>query len=191
MPIITPKEILDVVIMTLALGFIFKDAFTRRHDDNYDPLLHYQGGSKRGLGPLFEACIITAPAIVLHEAAHKIVALMAGLEATFHASYGGLGLGVLLKALGSPFIFFVPGYVSIFGGTNITAALTSVAGPLINGALYLLAYLVIMYYSKMRVQTHHRLVLTRKINGFLFIFNMLPIPGFDGFTFFSSVLKIV
>ncbi|MBC8444116.1 site-2 protease family protein, partial [Candidatus Woesearchaeota archaeon] len=33
------------------------------------------------------------------------------------------------------------------------------------------------------------LILTKKINLFLFIFNMLPIPFFDGGHFFSSILS--
>jgi Zn-dependent protease len=33
--------------------------------------------------------------------------------------------------------------------------------------------------------------LTRNINLFLFIFNMIPIPGFDGFTVFTGLWKII
>jgi len=43
------------------------------------------------------AIIITAPAVILHELAHKFVAMAMGLTATFHAWYTGLGIGVFYE----------------------------------------------------------------------------------------------
>jgi Zn-dependent protease len=34
------------------------------------------------------------------------------------------------------------------------------------------------------------LVITSKINMFLFIFNMIPIPGFDGFQIISNIIRV-
>ncbi|MEK6874259.1 MAG: hypothetical protein AABX52_00750 [Nanoarchaeota archaeon] len=186
MAIISVNEIIDLVIMTFAVGFIFKDAFKTPSRD-YDPLLHYSSFNK---SLLWESVLVTAPAIVLHEFAHKLVGLAFGLEAVFHASYGGLFIGVLLKFLNSPFVFFVPGFVEISSGNLITSALTSFAGPGMNGLLWLFCLVTLTYKSKIKVATYHRLILTKKINGFLFIFNMLPIPGFDGFRFFASVINL-
>ena len=43
--------------------------------------------------------------IVLHELGHKFVALSSGFSAVYHANYGGLGLGALLRYFGMPLFF--------------------------------------------------------------------------------------
>ena len=90
------QELIDVIIMTLALGFIFKDIFVRPSSP-YDPLTYYK--KKINLENFKFAIIATAPAVILHELAHKFVAIAYGLEATFHAHYFFLGIGLLMKLL--------------------------------------------------------------------------------------------
>ena len=88
-------------------------------------------------------------------------------------------------------MFFVPGFVSIGGyGTHLQYAITALAGPLLNLALWLGAsyWLKIKRYRK---KYYLLLLLTKRINMFLFIFNMLPIPGFDGYKVFSELIKAV
>jgi Zn-dependent protease len=104
-----------------------------------------------------------------------------GLEATFHAAYQWLVIAVLLKMfLG--FVFFVPAYVSFAGATQFQGFLVALAGPAVNGLLFLGTWLYMTYSTKKRSQEMTRfLVLFKRINGFLFVFNILPIPGFDGF----------
>jgi len=183
-------EIMDVIIMTAAVGFIFSDFFARfRRPHHYDPLEEY---SKPRFG--FEnfkfAAMVTAPAIFFHELAHKLVAIGYGMQATFHASYMGLGLGIFLRLVHSPFIIFVPAFVSISGtGTNAQYALISVAGPIMNLILWLGTAFVVKQ-SLVKKKYYPLLILTSKINMFLFIFNMLPIPGFDGFKFYSALFKV-
>ena len=111
MTLLTGREIIDIIIMTLGVGFIFKDIFVVHKipvGEKYDPLLHRPNRMEN----LKLAVLITAPAVIFHELAHKFAALYYGLEATFHAAYGWLGFGILLKLLNSGFIFFVPGYVT-------------------------------------------------------------------------------
>ena len=192
MPLITFWEIIDLIAMTFFVGYIFSGMIPARRE-NYDPLVHY----KRGFD--FErlkfAIMATAPAIIVHELAHKFVALGFGLNAVFYAFYRStftLMLGVftiISKLTGFGFMFFVPGYVSIGGtGTHLQFALTAFAGPFVNLILWLGSWYLLK--NKFYKKKHYLLLLlTSRINMFLFIFNMLPIPGFDGYKVFVELIR--
>ncbi|MFH1064835.1 MAG: hypothetical protein V1729_07150 [Candidatus Woesearchaeota archaeon] len=201
------SELFDIVVMTLALGFIFKDVFLPRMRQvidatNYDPLAQYnktRTGSR--LSSRFSyldngfvlAIIITAPAIILHELGHKLLAISFGATAVFNAAYFWLGLGMVLKLLNFGFIFFVPAYVSI-GGVGLTDAQFSAiafAGPFVNLVLFAGArYMLKSKYLYKRYKKYAAVIsMTARINLFLFVFNMLPIPGFDGWKVFTGLLS--
>ncbi|MBI2133060.1 M50 family metallopeptidase [Candidatus Woesearchaeota archaeon] len=180
-------ELLDIIIMTAAVGFIFKDSFVvpRR---SYNPLLHAR--SFFDIESFRLAIIATAPAIVLHEMAHKFVALAAGIPAVFHADYFWLSLGVIIKLLNFPFVFFVPGFVETVGGTPLERALIAFSGPFMNLILWLGSEALIRS-GKAKGNYLPIAYATKQINMFLFIFNMLPIPFLtDGWHFFSSVIEM-
>ena len=192
MPLITFWEIIDLILMTFFVGYIFSGIIPVRKE-NYDPLVHY----KRGFD--FEglkfAIMATAPAIILHELAHKFVALGFGLDAVFFAFYRNsftLMLGIftiISKLTGFGFMFFVPGFVGISGnGTHLQFALTAFAGPLVNLILWL-GSLYLLKNRKYKKKHYLLLLLTSRINMFLFIFNMLPIPGFDGYKVFVGLVR--
>lgn len=192
MPLITIGEIIDLVLMTIFVGYIFSDMIPVRREP-YDPLVHYKAGFD--FERLKFAIMATAPAIIVHELAHKFVALGFGLNAVFYAFYRSfftLMLGVftiLAKITGFGFMFFVPGFVSISGhGTHLQFALAAFAGPFVNMVLWLGSWYLLKHnkYSKKHFLL---LVLTQRINMFLFIFNMLPIPGFDGYNFFIELAR--
>jgi len=176
------REVFDILIMTIAVGFIFMDIF-KKPTAQYEPL-HHQGFKWHDF---FFAAMVTAPGIILHELGHKFVALAFGLTAAFKAAYTFLGIGIALKLLSAGFIFFVPAYVSISGpATHLQSALTAAAGPLTNLVIFLLALIVL----KTKKLSHNWLVfwtLTKQINIFLFIFNMLPFFFFDGAKVFSGL----
>lgn len=179
------SEIFDMAIMTAAVGFIFADMFQKYSQKiNYEPLVHHQGFD---WGAFRFAAYVTAPAIILHEFGHKFVGLAVGLSAEFHAAYMWLAIGVLLKVVGSPFLFFVPAYVSLSGNaTPFMYSLTAFAGPAINGLLW--GGALLCHHQKWLHKKYNTgLLLTAKINMFLFIFNMLPIPGFDGSKVFMGL----
>lgn len=220
MVLLTVGEARDLVFMTLVLGYLFKDVFRRpaaapAHKQVYSmekgpsgayefshgaPFIdlkdYFSSGKRRWHDDLLFAMAVTAPAIALHEFAHKGAALLAGLSATFHASYGGLFMGLLMKwVLG--FIVFVPAYVSIgapqaaglaaAAPSQLTLGLVALAGPLVNLALWLLARFTL---EKHLLKGHeHALVLVRELNRMLFFFNMLPIPGFDGLQFYTALFR--
>src|SRR3989338_2318849 len=193
MPMITFSEILDLILMTFFVGYIFSGMVPVRREEHYDPLTHY----KRGFDweGLKFAIMATAPAVILHELMHKFVALGFGLDAVFYAFYRStftlmLGIfSIIAKITGFGFIFFVPGYVGISGnGTHLQFALTAFAGPFVNLVLWILPWYLLKY--KIYKKKHYLLlVLTQRINMFLFIFNMLPIPGFDGYKVFTGLIR--
>ena len=192
MPLITFGEIIDLAAMTFFVGYIFSDIIPVKRE-SYEPLTHY----KRGFD--FEglkfAIMATAPAIIMHELAHKFVALGFGLDAVFFAFYRSsftLMLGILTiisKLTGFGFMFFVPGFVGISGaGTHLQFALTSFAGPLVNLVLWLGSWYLLKH-KRYKKKNYLLLILTQRINMFLFIFNMLPIPGFDGYKVFVELIR--
>jgi Zn-dependent protease len=184
MAILTLHEIIDLIVMTAAVGFIFYDVFQRFRPHKHDIYI-----KRFDLNDFLFACLITAPGIIFHELAHKFVALAFGYAATFKAAYGWLGIGLAMKMLNFGFIFFVPGYVEIPGiTTGLKMSAIAFAGPGLNGLLWLVSYIALRS-GKVNRRYLPALYLTRQINGFLFIFNMLPIPLFDGFKVYQGIIS--
>lgn len=183
-------ELIDIVIMTLAIGFIFMDLFPKPAASEtleYIPVKAFNWIAFKF------SCWVTAPAIVLHEFSHKIAAIALGFSATLHASYFGLGLGILLKLAHSPILFFVPAYVSINCASAapctippLSSAITAFAGPGMNLLLFIISRQLLKT-GKYKGKTATILYLTKQINIFLFIFNMLPLPMFDGYQVFNGL----
>jgi Zn-dependent protease len=191
MAIITVQELIDMVIMVLGVGFIFSNLIRvpTRREKTYDPLKEIESGGSSRMHDFWTAVMISAPGVVFHEVAHKMAGILLGLNAVFHAHYAFLLLGALLSVMKFPFIFFVPGYVTISGYAQpLYYAIVALAGPLLNLSLWLgswgalKAHLVPRKYLGV-------VAITAQINMFLFIFNMLPIPGFDGFSVYSNLYK--
>jgi Zn-dependent protease len=131
---------------------------------------------------------------VLHELAHKFVAMAFGVQAVFFAFYHdtlSLGLAVLsiiMKLAGSSFLFVIPGYVSIGATTPLRSAIISFAGPCMNLLLWLVPAYLLKHKRYSRKATM-LLFITKRINMFLFFFNMIPIGFFDGAKVFGGLLK--
>jgi len=138
------------------------------------------------------AVVVTAPALILHELFHKFAGLYYGLSASFNAAYFFLGIGVALKLMRFPFIFFVPAYVSIACKsascilTPSSSALIAFAGPFANLLLFAGAWALLKYGNlshKWKAIAH----ITKQINLILLVLNLLPIPGFDGFKVYTGL----
>jgi len=161
-------EVFEIIITIIAAGYILL------------PLAK---------GKLKESFIFAGLSIVLHELAHKFVAMSSGFSAVFHANYSGLGFGILLRFFGAP-LFFVPAYVSVSGGGSVIGFIfTALAGPLTNLAIFGVCSLLLAKFNhKEWVQDHAPFIATlRMINMWLAIINILPIPGTDGFNALTSL----
>jgi len=193
-------ELFDMVVITAVLGYIFKDYIKIRHHSKYedDPVKFYK--QKIMTSNFKIAALVTAPAIIFHELGHKFMAIAFGMVAQLHAAYTFLGLGLLLKILNFGFIFFVPAYVS-WGCPDMGCvvllqqnpwiySLVAFAGPFVNGLIWLICYFVIKY-SMVKPKYLPIIGLTKRINGFLFIFNLLPIPMFDGWHVYSGLWETI
>lgn len=171
----TLTEILDVLVTVVAASFIFMgfldDVVTR---------------SRTFAERLVLSAAVVGPAIVLHELGHKFTAMALGYDATFHASYGWLALGVVLKLISFPFLFVVPAYVAILGASGRDSAWIAFAGPVVNGLLALGSHIALKA-KRWSPTVTALLYFSRTINLFLFVFNLLPIPGFDGYTFWTNI----
>ncbi|MBI4441552.1 M50 family metallopeptidase [Candidatus Woesearchaeota archaeon] len=180
------QELIDIVLMTVIVGYIFKDAFPQEQPDVFT----IESMQRRDYKRFMFAILAVAPAIILHEVGHKFAALAFGIPATFHAAYTFLLLGLLLKLLQFPFIFFVPAYVSHAPTTVGASIVIALAGPLVHGVLWLGSRTALQ--RKWLPRKYRMLAaFTQYINGFLFVFNMLPIPGFDGYHVLSGLLSFL
>jgi Zn-dependent protease len=180
-------EIVSLVIMSVALGFIFSDLFSKYKIPSKDPLTIMRQSNK--LNEMLFAIMIVAPAVVLHELGHKFVAMAFGQFAQFHVSLTGLAIGTGLKLIGFPFIIFVPGYVSISGQSLLgwQNSLIAFAGPGVNLLLWLVFWLI----AKQAKEPQKKIIflIMARINLFLFAFNMIPIPPFDGYQVFRGLFS--
>ena len=169
------REVRDLLVAWLALGVAFTIFFT--------------GGGPRllGFGPgvvvLLGVSLLTAGvAFLLHELAHKIVAVNYGQVAEFRADYSMLFLAVMSAMLG--FIFAAPGAVHHQGYLNEREhGHIAIAGPVMN--LVLAAVFVPLYLGGVTVNSGLFGMIGRFgiiINLFLAAFNLIPFGALDGKT---------
>jgi len=188
---ITLPEIVDIIVMTIAIGYIFSKFF-RRVPASYDPLTYYKKNTL--VEDIKYGAMIAAPAVVLHELAHKFTAMGFGASATLHAPsffgipYGMYLLVILLIHLNFPILFFVGGYVSHTALPPLASSMVAFSGPLINLVLWLGGMSLIKY--KLIDRKYYMTIgMMAKLNMFFFAFNMIPIPGFDGSKVFSGLIR--
>ena len=186
--VFTMGELIDIVIMTIAIGYIFSTFVRRKPLSGYDPLTYY----KRT--PIIEdikyGAMIAAPAIVLHELAHKFVAMGFGATAILHAPINWYIIIIIMRMLNFPLLFFVGGYVTHTALPPLQSALVAISGPLMKLVLFLIARLIIRF-KLVKRKYYEIITISGRLNMFLFVFNMIPLPGFDGFHFFSQLIKFI
>ena len=181
MAFINLMEIIDIIIMSLGVGYIFMDMFLgKKPQYNLEGIPVLRSGFD--WNALWFSVIVTAPALVLHEFGHKLSALAFGYSAEIHASYVFLAIAIALKLMGSPILFFVPAYAAISGGSQsvIAMSIISFSGPLVNLVIWLGISVYLKYAKKIKRDYLEIFTATKKINKFLFFLNMVPLPFFDG-----------
>lgn len=171
--LITLEELLYITVLVFALGYIFS-GYIRY------PVAQ-PATRKQQWQDIKFAALISAPAVVLHELGHKFVAMAFGLPAAFKIFWGGLGIGIFLRLVHSPFLILAPGYVTVPTDTAaLPMMLIALAGPLVNLALWLGSAYYLKTHKRLKRRTLVALLVTKRINMILFIFNMIPIPPLDG-----------
>jgi len=135
-------------------------------------------GNVSGLIMSFIASALTVGiSFVFHELSHKLIAQRYKLWAEFRAFYNMLFFAIALSFLG--FIFAAPGAVMIRGSLSKEKnGKISLAGPLMNIilALMFLPFFFLITEGFTGMVFRYGVV----INSLLAVFNLLPVPGFDG-----------
>jgi len=171
------REIQDLVVAWLALGVAFA--------------IFFAGGGRRGvlsiLGggvvlPLGVSLLTAGLGFLLHELAHKVVAVRYGQLAEFRADYSMLFLAVMSALVGV--IFAAPGAVHHRGRlTDREHGLIALAGPVSNLALAAVfvpvAFVGVLGGSDLLATVGGRGL---GVNLFLAAFNMIPFGSLDGRT---------
>jgi Zn-dependent protease len=181
------REVRDLLVAWIALGVAF--------------MLFLDSGLLRGVlagavGPgaltrAFALSMLTVgTGFLLHELAHKLVAVGFGQTAEFRADYSMLGLAVLAALAG--FLFAAPGAVYHRGRiTTRENGLIALAGPLTNVALAG-AFLALWVVATGFLGVAGRLGFV--VNVLLAAFNMIPFGPLDGrkvLTWNRSVFAVV
>ncbi|MAF51169.1 MAG: hypothetical protein CMH64_03690 [Nanoarchaeota archaeon] len=168
--ILTLREVIDFIILIIAIAYIFTS--------NFSPRTLY---SRFNFGNFKTSLLATSPAVFFHELFHKIFAMSFGHEATFHIFTPGLLIGVFLKLINSPFLIIAPGFVSIPPIANdFQFRLIAFAGPLANLLLFLIATILLKKIKNLSERQLIVLHLTKRINLILLAFNMIPFGPLDG-----------
>jgi len=164
------KELFDLAVAWVALSVAFALLLNRA-----------PGGSitLEGIFTMTSLSFLTVGvAFLLHELAHKVVAIQFGQIAEFRADYGMLFLAIMSALVG--FLFAAPGAVYHRGRITIKEnGLVALAGPMTNHGLALLFFPLYVFGGGLIGQIGQMGVW---INLFLAAFNMIPYGPLDGKT---------
>ena len=177
------RELRDLAVAWLALGLAFAIFFS----GGRSPTALFRGE----FAVAIVVSLLTAGVgFLLHELAHKVVAVRYGQIAEFRADYGMLFLAVISALAG--FIFAAPGAVHHRGRlTDREHGLIALAGPVTN--LLLAVVFAPVFVTGLVVGSPIAALVGGRgvaINLFLAAFNMLPIGALDGRTVASWSLPV-
>jgi Zn-dependent protease len=171
------RELRDLAVAWVALGVAFA--------------IFFAGGGRRAIeaivgggvvAPVLVSLLTAGAGFLVHEVAHKVVAVRFDQVAEFRADYGMLFLAVVSSIAG--FIFAAPGAVYHRGRlTPREHGLIALAGPAVNVGLAAL-FLPVFLSGSLLGSDFLALVGSRglMINLFLAAFNMIPFGPLDGKT---------
>lgn len=175
----TMKEVQDIVLSTLALGFIFH-LFLSSLSDSW----LYNFGI---------AVAMVGPAFIFHELAHKFAAIKYECKAHYVMDYQWTIMSLMFSSfaylIGFPFIIVATGatvvsaaYATRIGYRYISLTISEIgkmnlAGPLTNIVLALIFNSLVVFNPIFRYFV--------TINLILAIFNLLPFPPLDGSKIFN------
>ena len=177
----TMMEFRDLAISALVLGFIFSIALSG---------FEYTTGGSIIVNYLI-SLVIVAPALILHELAHKFVAQNYGCKAGYVLWPTGVLIAVLVTILTNGRVIFAAlGAVMIsthyptrlgyrfVGLSSMENGKIAASGPAVNIILAIISY-ILMPLSPTIFQ------ISATINGIIALFNLIPFPPLDGSKIFG------
>ncbi len=173
------REITDLFISWLTISIAFAWMGTR---------ILNPGGTQEFVTQFVIVLIAVGTGFVLHELAHKYVAIHYGAHAEFRAWKEGLILAVVLALISNgEFVFAAPGAVYVLGNriTLKQNGIISLAGPVTNLLIVLFFGLLLSIIGPPQGFLRDLILSVMHINFFLAAFNMLPIPPLDGSKVFA------
>ncbi|WP_254841176.1 metalloprotease [Natronomonas marina] len=167
-----PDELRDLAVAWVALGIAFTLFI---FDPPISPELGPTLTSPEFVQVLLISMLTVGVGFLLHELAHKVVAVRFGQMAAFRAEYGMLALAIGAALAG--FLFAAPGAVYHRGRiTERQNGLVAIAGPLTNVALVVVFLPFLLFDGFLGGVGEFGVV----INAFLAAFNMIPFGPLDG-----------
>jgi Zn-dependent protease len=169
----TAREVRDIVISMLFITVIFAYIFSQNNINAFILLIP-------------ALLIAVGLGFILHELAHKFVAVRYGLYAEFRMWFEGL-IFAIITAIIAKFAFVAPGAVYIHGDhiTSEQNGKISLAGPLVNIVLALI-FLGLTPYINNNTTDVSGFILNNLIsfgfliNSYLAAFNLIPFTILDG-----------
>ena len=135
------------------------------------------------------AVVLTA-SFFAHEIAHKVTAQKRGLWAEFRLTLWG-ALLTLISVISPLLKIIAPGAVVVSGSsTSQEMGKISLAGPATNIVLSVILFSLALAASAQQSLVYDILLLAALLNGFMAVFNLVPIGMLDGFKIFSWDRKI-
>jgi Zn-dependent protease len=167
------RELTDLLVSWISLSAAFALVFSE--------------GSINLLGfadALAIAALAVGTGFLLHELAHKYVAIHFGAKAEYRAWNMGLMFALAVAVL-FRFIFAAPGAVYIYGKrvTPRENGIISVAGPLMNIVIGVVGIAIAGTYGP--TQLSNVAAIVGSINLYLAMFNLLPVFILDGAKVFA------
>ncbi len=157
--------VISILVLSIAFAMVMLHGFKVTFDD-IEFVLRIVGIS----------LILVVFSFFIHELGHKFVAQHYGAWSEFRMFPSGLAIALVSGFLG--FLFAAPGAVYIQGNIDKKQnGIISLAGPGVNFAMAAIALIIAAATSS---SYEWLIVQLAYLNAFLGLFNLIPIPPFDG-----------